>query len=211
MSARVGQQRALSSMLRFTAHTKLVAAVDRRSSPDHVRGMGAPRWLLMCAAPLVAALSGCGWGHCEEHGLYELSDWSLGTHVATLTWLWTGAVTELSLTGVPGNQTASTDCETVVRMDYALSTADGAIDQSVKQYPTVGSDGSFSWLGLSLEFEAEPTLVVGVAPELADLAKRHPRLRLVVPRDRQFSDGELRLLTTRDDVTLATLQFRSTP
>jgi hypothetical protein len=173
--------------------------------------MGAPRWLLMCAAPLVAALSGCGWGDCPEHAPYELSDWSLGTHAATLTWLWTGAVTELSLTGTAGNQTASTECETTVLVDYALSTTDGVIDQSVKQHPTIASDGSFSALGLRLEFDAPPTLVVAVAPELAELAQRHPRLRLVVPRDRQFSDGELRLLTTRDDVALATLEFRSTP
>ena len=173
--------------------------------------MGAPLWLVMCGAPLVAALSGCGWGDCEEHGPYELSDWSLGTHVATLTWLWTGAVTELSLTGIAGNQIASTECQTEVPMDYALSTSDGAIDQSVKQYPIVGPDGSFSALGLRLEFAAEPTLVARVAPGLAELAKRQPRLRLVVPRERQFSDGELRLLTTRDDVALATLQFRSTP
>lgn len=175
--------------------------------------MGAPRWLRMCAAPLVAALSGCGWGwgDCEQHKPYELSDWSLGNHVATLTWLWTGAVTELSLTGTAGNQTASTECQTEVRVEYALSTADGALDQSVQQYPIVGSDGSFSTRGLRLEFDAPPTLVVRVAPELAELAQRHPRVRLIVPRERQFSDGELRLVTTRDDVALATLQFRSTP
>jgi hypothetical protein len=173
--------------------------------------MGAPRWLLIYAAPLVAALSGCGWGDCKVQGPYELSDWSLGTHVATLTWLWTGAVTELSLTGIAGNQRPSTECATEVPVDYALSTDDGVLDQSVKQYPIIAADGSFSAFGLRLEFDAPPRLVVRVAPELAELAERHPRVRLVVPRERQFRHGELRLLTTRDDVALATLQFRSTP
>lgn len=106
-------------------------------------------------------------------------------------------MTELTLTGTSESVTPATR-DPAVPVVYSLSTADRGLDQSVEKCAYVASNGSFMGPGLSVELDAVPVLAAGVAPEVSELAKRRPRLSLVLPRESHFSTGELRLRTSRD-------------
>lgn len=161
------------------------------------------------AAAVALLLPGCP-DVCNDPISYAVTEPTLGTRIATLTWLQTGAVTRLALT-TETDAVTSPSCAPSVNVTLTLVSDDGAIDESSEIRDYVAPDGTLSrWL--QLDIDAERALGAGVAPELPDLIERQPVLILALTREGDsYGDGELRARSTSDDVALALVDFGGMP
>jgi hypothetical protein len=161
------------------------------------------------AALALVLLPGCPYT-CENPVSYTVTEPTLGTRVATLTWLQTGVMTQLSLT-TETDPVTTPSCTFDVNVAVTLVSDDGAIDESREIGERVEPDGTLP-RQLRINIDAERALAAGVAPELPDLLERRPLLLLTLTREGDtFADGELRATSTSDDVALALVEFGSTP
>lgn len=167
------------------------------------------RSTLFGAAGLV--LGGCP-SVCKNPVSVEVTEPSLGTRTARLSWLQTGRDTELQLTSTPDAPVTDASCRPEVQVTYTLRSADGAIAESIVRTERVNADGTFSDTLLALGIESERAIDAGVAPEFPDWLERSATFTLLLQRAGDtFGDGLIRAASGQDDVTVALVSFGAEP